>query len=208
VGQTAQDTQREVTALRADLSSVVDELMRRTSGGPTSIATTDAKVRGAQLGQDVRTRVERVSRKRPEAIVVGVGAASMAIAYSIASAIQRRNRPEEKLKRGVAQARERAESQIEDLAEQAREVASRIRETGKRGVLLKVESEKSGELRVKKARLDVPSSKEGAGNELLKKLLWAGVLSLFLAVAGVTARRAAGAVWKMTLNEDPPTERE
>jgi hypothetical protein len=47
----------------------------------------------------------------------------------------------------------------------------------------------------------------GQGDEVIKKLVWAGLLSVFMAVFSVLARRVAGGVWRATLREDPPTQK-
>ena len=42
---------------------------------------------------------------------------------------------------------------------------------------------------------------------MIKKLVWAGLLSIFMAVGSVLARRIADVVWRAMVREDPPTEK-
>jgi hypothetical protein len=41
-------------------------------------------------------------------------------------------------------------------------------------------------------------------NEVLRRLLWAGLLALTGALASVVAARTSAAVWRRVFNEDPP----
>jgi hypothetical protein len=62
-------------------------------------------------------------------------------------------------------------------------------------------------MRVLDARYEGPGSKGRGRREVIKKLVWAGFLSVFMAVSSVLARRVAGSVWRATVREDPPTQR-
>ena len=42
---------------------------------------------------------------------------------------------------------------------------------------------------------------------MIKKLIWAALLSIFMAVGSVLARRVAEAAWKSMVHEEPPTEK-
>src|SRR6266542_2040597 len=88
-----------------------------------------------------------------------------------------------------------------------RQLERQIERAKPRGLLLKVEPEDGGYMRVTDARLDVPAAKNKGRQDVIKKLLWAGFLSVFMAVSSVLARRVAGTVWKVTVREDPPTEK-
>jgi hypothetical protein len=103
------------------------------------------------------------------------------------------------LKRGVQHVRE-------ELSERAEESRRQLEQALPRGVLLKLEPEDGGYMRVSEARLEPPKKKRGQST-LIKKLIWAGLLSIFMAVGSVLARRVADAVWKATVHEDPPTEK-
>jgi hypothetical protein len=41
-------------------------------------------------------------------------------------------------------------------------------------------------------------------NEMLKRLMWSGLLAAFGALASIAANRAAGTVWRRLFDEDPP----
>jgi hypothetical protein len=40
---------------------------------------------------------------------------------------------------------------------------------------------------------------------VIKKFVWAALLSLFMALGSVLARRVADAVWRSMTHEEPPT---
>ena len=74
------------------------------------------------------------------------------------------------------------------------------------GVLLKLEPEDGGYMRVSEARLEPPKKKRGQST-VIKKLVWAVLLSVFMAVGSVAARRVADTVWRAMVHEEPPTEK-
>lgn len=41
-------------------------------------------------------------------------------------------------------------------------------------------------------------------NEMVKRLMWSGILTAFGALASVLVQRAAGAVWRRVFDEEPP----
>ena len=41
-------------------------------------------------------------------------------------------------------------------------------------------------------------------NDLLKRLVWSGLLAAFGALASIAASRAAATVWRRMFDEDPP----
>jgi hypothetical protein len=41
-------------------------------------------------------------------------------------------------------------------------------------------------------------------NDLLKRLIWSGLLAGFGALASIAASRAAATVWRRLFDEDPP----
>jgi hypothetical protein len=75
-----------------------------------------------------------------------------------------------------------------------------------RGILLKLEPQQGGYVRLSDARLEPPKKKRGQST-VIKKLIWAGLLSVFMAVGSVLARRVADSVWRAMVHEDPPTEK-
>jgi hypothetical protein len=42
---------------------------------------------------------------------------------------------------------------------------------------------------------------------VIKKFIWAALLSIFMAVGSVLARRIAESVWQAMTHEEPPTEK-
>jgi hypothetical protein len=41
-------------------------------------------------------------------------------------------------------------------------------------------------------------------NEMVKRLMWSGLLAAFSALAGILANRMAGVVWARLFDEEPP----
>jgi hypothetical protein len=41
-------------------------------------------------------------------------------------------------------------------------------------------------------------------NDLMKRLVWSGLLAAFGALASIAASRAAATVWRRLFDEDPP----
>ena len=73
------------------------------------------------------------------------------------------------------------------------------------GVLLKLEPEDGGYVRVSDARLEPPANKKRGRSPVIKKFIWAALLSIFMALGSVLARRVADGVWRATVREEPPT---
>jgi hypothetical protein len=65
-------------------------------------------------------------------------------------------------------------------------------------------------MRVSDARLEAPleTRKKRGQSKVIKKFVWAGFLSVFLAVSSVLARRLADQAWRAMVHEEPPTEKE
>ena len=193
-----EDTQREIARLRGDMTSTVDELEQRVRGGVPGVLGADARVSGARAGQQAAEQL------RENTGLVGVGGvvAAAAVTYGAYAAFRSwRNsrKPQNRLKGKVRGVRE-------EIEERVGEGRDRLRELRQRGVLLKMEPEGGGYMRVTDARLDALNPKKGDRTAVLKKLLWAVFLSIFMALGSVLARRAAGGLWRATLREDPPTE--
>jgi len=184
------------------MTAALDELRRRIGGGVRGIAGAEARISTTRAQQQLTEQARDNPTLLGVAGVVIVGA----VAYGIYAAIRNareRNKPRSRLKRGVKQVREELEEGVEVSRRQLERQLERARP---RGVLLKVEPENSGYMRVTEARLDVPTKDKGR-SDVIKKLLWAAFLSIFMAAGSVLARRAAGSVWKATVREDPPSVR-
>ncbi len=112
------------------------------------------------------------------------------------------------LKRGVKQVRG-------ELSETAERVAERLEQSRHQlergllpsGVLLKLEPEDGGYVRVSDARLEPPANKKRGRSPVIKKFIWAALLSIFMALGSVLARRLADSVWRATVREEPPTSK-
>jgi len=191
MGATPADTEREINRLRGDMGAAIEEVERRLRGGLRGVATTEARI----------TTV-RGARENPTLVGVAGVVVAGAVAYGAFAVINRareRGKPQNRLKRGVQHVRE-------ELTERAEESRRQLEQSLPRGVLLKLEPEDGGYVRVSDARLE-PSKKKRGQSTLIKKLIWAALLSIFMAVGSVLARRVAEAAWKSMVHEEPPTEK-
>ena len=194
MGATPADTEREINRLRGDMSAAIEEVERRLRGGMRGVATTEARI----------TTV-RGARENPTLVgVAGVVVAGALVygAFAVINRARERGKPQNRLKRGVQHVRE-------ELTERAEESRRQLEQSLPRGVLLKLEPEDGGYVRVSDARLEPskPATKKRGRSTLIKKLIWAALLSIFMAVGSVLARRVAEAAWKSMVHEEPPTEK-
>lgn len=202
MGATPEDTEREITRLRGDMSAALDEVERRFRGGLRGAATAEAHISG------VRAREDMVGRARQNPALLGVAGVVVAgavayAAYAAISRIRERNTPRSRITRGVRQVRAELSGRVSGGVEQSRRQLERALP---RGVLLKLEPEHGGYMRVSDARLELPAKKRGQST-VIKKLIWAGFLSIFMAIASVLARRVADNAWRAMVHEEPPTEK-
>ena len=201
MGQRPEDTQHEIARLRGDMSAAIAEVERRVRGGVRGVSSAEARITSA------RTRDELAGRARENPGIVGV-ASVVALAaigygvYALVNTARERQKPQNRLRRGVRTVRGRAEKRVEE----SRKQLERVRQ---RGILLKLEPEDGGYVRLTDARLDLAAAKDKKRGQttVIKKLVWAALLSVFMALGSVVARRAASQVWRAAVHEDPPTEK-
>ena len=198
MGATPEDTQREITRLRGDMSAAVDEVERRFRGGLRGAATTEARIGTVRAGEDA---IER-ARQNPTLLGVAGVVVAGAVAYGVYALIKgsrERQKPQNRLKQGVSQLRGELSGTVEHSLRQLENALPH-------GVLLKLEPEEGGYMRVSEARLEQPKKKRDE-SKVIKKFVWAAFLSVFLAASSVIARRVADTAWRAMLHEEPPTEK-
>jgi hypothetical protein len=206
MGATPADTEREINRLRGDMTAALEEVERRLRGGMRGIAGAEARISSGRASQAAFARVER-ARDNPTLLGVAGVVVVGAVGYGIFAAIRgsrARNTPASRLKRGVKQVRTELGERVEEGVELSLRQLERARP---RGLLLKLDPEDGGYMRVVDARVDVPAVKNKGRQDVIKKLVWAGLLSVFMAVGSVLARRLAGTVWQATVREEPPTQK-
>ena len=204
MGATPEDTEREITHLRGDMSAAIEEVERRFRGGVRGAASTEARISGMRAGQDAVTRVRSNPTLLGVAGVVAAGAVAYG-AYALINGMRERRKPQNRLRRGVSQMREELSERVQEGVETSRR---QIERALPRGVLLKLEPEDGGYMRVSDARLEPPDLHKKRGqSKVIKKFVWAAFLSVFMAVASVLARRVADTAWRAMVHEDPPTEK-
>ena len=201
MGAKPEDTERQITQLRGDMSAALEEVERRLRGGLRGVATAEARISGVRAGQDVMAQ----ARENPTALgiagVVAAGAVAYG-AYALVSGLRARNAPRNRLRRGVKQVR----GEVSERVSGAEGALRQLEQSLVRSVLLKLEPEDGGYVRVSDARLDPPNKKRGQ-SKVIKRLIWAALLSIFMALASVLARRVADTVWRAMVHEEPPTEK-
>ena len=202
MGATPADTEREINNLRGDMTAAIGEVERRLRGGLRGVATAEARISSVRAGEDALSRARENPTLLGVAGVVAAGAVAYG-AYTLINGMRQRNKPANRLKRGVQQVAEDLSERVGEGVESSRR---QLEQALPRGVLLKLEPEDGGYVRVSEARLEPPKKKRGKST-VIKKLVWAGLLSIFMAVGSVMARRLADGAWRAMTHEDPPTEK-
>jgi hypothetical protein len=203
MGATPEDTEREIVRLRGDMTAAVEEVERRLRGGLRGVATAEARITSGRAGEQALDR----ARDNPTLLGVAGVVAAGAVAYGIYALINGRRearKPQNRLRRGVSQVRAELSERVSEGVESSRRQLER---TLPQGILLKLEPEDGGYMRVSDARLEAPPAirKKRGQSVVLKRFVWAGFLSVFLAVASVLARRLADTTWRAMVHEEPPT---
>ena len=196
MGATPEDTEREIARLRGDMTAAVEEVERRLRGGLRGLASSEARVTSARAREDVLTRAGQNPTMVGVAGMVAAGAVVYGV-YALLNGIRERQKPQNRLRGRVKGVRQ-------DLSQRATRVRGRV--PVPRGVLLKLEPEEEGYVRIADARLQ-PAKKKRGRELMIKKLVWAVLLSVFMALGSVFARRVAGSVWRAMVHEEPPTEK-
>lgn len=205
MGEKPADTEREIGRLRGDMTAALDELENRLRHGVRSIASTETRIASGRAAEQAVDRV----RENPTLLGVGgvVVAGAMAYgAYALINGLRNRNKPRNRLKRGVKQVR----GELSETADRLSERLERSRRQLERGllpsgVLLKLEPDDGGYVRVSDARLEPPANKKKGGRSpVIKKFIWGALLSIFMAVGSVLARRVAEGAWQAMVHEEPP----
>jgi hypothetical protein len=203
MGSSAADTEREITRLRGDMTDALAEAQRRLKGGMRSLAGAETRISSGRARDDVAIR----AKQNPTLVGVGGMVVAGAIGYGLYSLVagwRERQKPQNRLKRQVQQASHELGERLGERVEVSRRQLERA---AQRNLLLKLDPEDGGYMRVVDARIENPARKGKGRQDVIKKLFWAGMLSVFMAVGAVLARRVAGTVWKAALHEDPPTEK-
>jgi hypothetical protein len=214
MGATPEDTQREIDHLRGDMSAAIEEVVGRFRGGMRGAATTEARISSVRAGQDAVERAKNNPTLLGVAGVVAAGAVAYG-AYALINGMRERQKPSNRLKRGVSQVREELSERVQEGVESSRRQLERALP---HGVLLKLEPEDGGYVRVSDARLEPPpgtgkdpkkseKGKKRGQSTVIKKFVWAAFLSVFMAVGSVLARRVADSAWRAMVREEPPTEK-
>src|SRR5579864_2088654 len=102
MGAKPEDTEREIVRLRSDMSAAVGEVERRFRGGLRGVATTEARVSTMRAGEDALERARQNPTFVGVAGMVAVGAVAYG-AYALINGLRERNKPQNRLKRGVSQ---------------------------------------------------------------------------------------------------------
>jgi hypothetical protein len=202
MGETAADTEREITRIRGEMTAAVEELERRARGTLRTVARVEARLASGRAADDL---VEQ-ARDNPSLLGVAGMVAAGAVAYggwALIRGLRERNKPQNRLRRRVQHAGGELSERLAEGVESSRRQLERARQ---RHLLLKLDPEDGGYMRVSDLRLE-PLNKKRGQSPVIKKLVWAGLLSVFMAVGSVMARRLADRVWHAMVHEDPPTSK-
>jgi hypothetical protein len=209
MGATPADTEREISRLRGDMTAAVEEVERRVRGGLRGVARAEARLSAVRAGEDV---VE-AARDNPGLLgVAGVVAAGAVVygAYALVHNLRERRKPQNRLRRGVQNVRDELSERVERLGEGVEGSRRQLESILPSGLLLKLDPEDGGYVRITDARLEPSKNKarKRGQSTVIKKFVWAALLSVFMAVGSVVAQRVADRVWRAMVHEDPPTKRE
>lgn len=207
MGSDVEDSGRRISALRGDVSDAIAELQDRIRGSASPGDLAGARGAGAQAGQQLGGRVREKPQLAAVAGMVAVGAAGYGL-YALADRWRESRLPQNRLKRRVGGVRTGVESGVRSRVTESRRRVEKAKKTARNaGLLLKLDPQGKGYVRVTDAKLDIPNRKKDASN-VLKKLIWAVFLSALTAGASVLAKRLAGQLWQSTMHEEPPDQKE
>ena len=205
MGTTPEDTEREITRLRGDMSAAVAEVERRLRGGLRGVALPEARITTARAGEDAVARAKENPTLIGVAGVVVAGAVAYG-AYAVVQGLRERGKPQNRFKREIRQVRAGLSERVSEGVESS---WRQIERALPHGILLKLEPDSGGYVRVSDARLE-PSpdiSKKRGRSIVIKRFVWAAFLSVFLAVGSVLARRVADTAWRAMVREEPPGDK-
>lgn len=176
MGETAADTQREIEQIRLDVLSATRELEHRLGNALSPSTYVD------------------IARENPAAVagivVAGIGIAGALVVREIVER-QRRNRPTERLRRTV-----------HGVAEGLGEQFERAREALPTSIPLGFHIGASDDKDDQTTQLQIPGSQPN----MLKRILWAGLVAGMMAGGGLLARRVSAIIWRKAMREEPPTK--
>jgi hypothetical protein len=205
MGATPADTQGEITRLRGDMTAALEEVERRVRGGLSGVAKAEARLTAVRAGEDVAERARDNPTLLGVAGVVAAGAVAYG-AYALVHSLRERQKPQNRLKRGVQNVRDDVSDRMERLGEGVEESRRQLENVWQRGLLLKLDPEDGGYVRISDARLE-PLKKKRGQSTVIKKFIWAALLSVFMALGSVLAQRVATRAWRAMVHEDPPTKK-
>ena len=210
MGETPEHTEREIVRLRSDMTAAVEEVQRRFRGGLRGAATSEARISSVRAGEDAIERARQNPTLLGVAGVVVAGAVAYG-AFALINGMRERQKPANRLKRGVGQVKAELSERVTEGVESSLHQLERLLP---HGVVVKLEPEEGGYMRISDARLEPPplereleKKKKRGQSTVIKKFVWAAFLSIFMAVGSVVARRIAGGAWRAMLHEEPPTEK-
>jgi hypothetical protein len=205
MGATSADTQGEITRLRGDMTAALEEVERRVRGGLRGVAQAEARLTAVRAREDVAGRARENPTLLGVAGVVAAGAVAYG-AYALVHNLRERRKPQNRLKRGVQNVRDDVSERMERLGEGVEESRRQVESLFQSGLRLKLDPEDGGYVRISDARLE-PLKKKRGQSTVIKKFVWAALLSVFMALGSVLAQRVASRVWRAMVHEDPPTKK-
>ena len=205
MGATPADTQGEINRLRGDMTAALEEVERRVRGGLRGVARAEAAFSAVRAREDVAEQARQNPTVLGVAGVVAAGALAYG-AYALVNNLRERRKPRNRLRRGVQNVRDDVSERMERLGEGVEESRRQLEGLFQSGLQLKLEPEDGGYVRISDARLE-PLRKKRGRSTVIKKFVWAALLSVFMALGSVLAQRVASRVWRAMVHEDPPTKK-
>src|SRR5262249_13569754 len=97
-----EDTEREIVRLRGDMTAAVAEVERRFRGGLRGVATAEARITSGRARDEASAAARENSPLLGVAGVVVAGAVAYG-AFALVSGLRERQKPQNRLRRGVSQ---------------------------------------------------------------------------------------------------------
>jgi len=187
------------------MTAAVAEVERRLRGGFRGVALPEARISSVRAGEDAVARARENPTLFGVAGVVAAGALAYG-AYALANGLRERGKPQNRLKREISHVRAGLSERVSDSVETS---LRQLERALPHGILLKLEPESGGYVRVSDARLEpsLEKIKKRGQSIVIKRFVWAAFLSVFLAVGSVLARRLADGAWRAMIREEPPSDK-
>jgi hypothetical protein len=176
VAPTADETKRQIEGLRAEVTDILNELEARGR-------------RVVSFPWAVRSQVAGGARRNAERNPLALAMLGAALLLALVALAMRARRRARERRRATEVLRRRARTAASDLGDYLGRARGKLP--------LSVQLGSADGARTEATAKEDPN--------MIKKMLWMGLSSGVLALAGLAARRVSAAIWQGTMKEHPPS---